>query len=127
MAIILPIPKGLTRWRGNLKGLSYERGWFKSVDNLGASPLREIYQMIPLSAKQILLDGPFKIYIYDFLRHLKICFEITSVKMLIDKANYMYYDVHVQLIYIRQLGLKSTSLPDFRLIGVFSESLFWQD
>ncbi len=36
MAIILPIPKGPMRWRGKLKGLSYER-WLKSADNLGAS------------------------------------------------------------------------------------------
>jgi hypothetical protein len=62
MAIILPIPKGPTRWRGNLKGLSYERGLLKSVENLGAPlPLREIYQMTPLSAKQISLDSPFNI------------------------------------------------------------------
>ncbi len=40
MAIILPIPKGPARWRGNLKGLSYERGLLKSADNLGASPFK---------------------------------------------------------------------------------------
>jgi hypothetical protein len=40
MAIILPIPKGPTRWRGNLKGLSCERGLLKSVENLGASPFK---------------------------------------------------------------------------------------
>ncbi len=40
MAIILPIPKGPTRWRGNLKGLSYERGLLKSPENLGASPFK---------------------------------------------------------------------------------------
>jgi hypothetical protein len=40
MAIILSISKGPTRWRGNLKGLSFERGWLKSVDNLGASPFK---------------------------------------------------------------------------------------
>jgi hypothetical protein len=40
MAIILPIPKGPTRWRGNLKGLSYERGLLKSVENLGTSPFK---------------------------------------------------------------------------------------
>ncbi len=39
-AIILSIPKGPTRWRGNLKGLSYERGWLKSADNLVASPFK---------------------------------------------------------------------------------------
>jgi hypothetical protein len=37
---ILPIPKGPTRWRGNLKGLQHERGWLKSADNLGASPFK---------------------------------------------------------------------------------------
>jgi hypothetical protein len=36
MAIILPISKGPTRWRGNLKGLSYERGRLKLANNLGA-------------------------------------------------------------------------------------------
>ncbi len=40
MAIILSIPKGPTKWRWNLKGLSYERGWLKSADNLGASPFK---------------------------------------------------------------------------------------
>ncbi len=40
MASILLIPKGPTRWHGNLKGLSYERGWLKSADNLGASPYK---------------------------------------------------------------------------------------
>jgi hypothetical protein len=42
-AIILLIPKGPTRWQGNLKGLSYKRGWLKSAENLDTSPLREIY------------------------------------------------------------------------------------
>jgi hypothetical protein len=40
MAIILSISKGPTRWRRNLKGLSYERGWLKSADNLGAFPFK---------------------------------------------------------------------------------------
>jgi hypothetical protein len=40
MAIILSIPKGPTRWRGNVKGLSYEREWLKPADNLGASPFK---------------------------------------------------------------------------------------
>ncbi len=40
MTIILQIPKGPTRWRGNLKGLPYERGWLKSAENLGASPFK---------------------------------------------------------------------------------------
>ncbi len=39
-AIILSIPKGPTRWRRNLKGLSYERGWLKLADNLGATPFK---------------------------------------------------------------------------------------
>jgi hypothetical protein len=39
-AIILSIPKGPTRWRGNLKGLSYERGSLKLANNLGASPFK---------------------------------------------------------------------------------------
>jgi hypothetical protein len=40
MVIILSIPKGPTRWRKNLKGLSYEKGWLKSADNFGASPFK---------------------------------------------------------------------------------------
>ncbi len=40
MAIILPIPKGPTRWCGNFKGLSYERALLKSVENLGVSPFK---------------------------------------------------------------------------------------
>jgi hypothetical protein len=40
MAIIPLISKAHTRWRGNLKGLSLERGWTKSAENLGASPLK---------------------------------------------------------------------------------------
>ncbi len=40
MAIIQSISKARTRWRGNLKGLSLERGWTKSAESLGASPLK---------------------------------------------------------------------------------------
>ncbi len=39
-AIILSIPKGPMRWRGNLKGLSNKRGWLNSTENLGASPFK---------------------------------------------------------------------------------------
>jgi hypothetical protein len=42
MAIIPLISKARTRWRGNLKGLSLERGWKKSAENLGASPLKRV-------------------------------------------------------------------------------------
>jgi hypothetical protein len=53
IAFLLSIPKAWRRWRGNLKGLLHERGWVKYAKNLGASPpLREIYRMIPLSAKK---------------------------------------------------------------------------
>jgi hypothetical protein len=40
MAIIQLISKGRTRQRRNVKGLSLERGWTKSAENLGASPLK---------------------------------------------------------------------------------------
>jgi hypothetical protein len=40
MASIQLISKAHTRWRGNLKGLSLERGWTKSAENLGASSLK---------------------------------------------------------------------------------------
>jgi hypothetical protein len=40
MAIMMWIPKGRTRWCGNLKGLSHERGWVKTAKNLGASPFK---------------------------------------------------------------------------------------
>jgi hypothetical protein len=89
MAIILSIPKGSTRWRGNLKGLWYERGLLKSGENLGASSLRETYRFKPLLAKQISLDSPFKaitlffstdsghIILFsgpqDFFAHLQYC------------------------------------------------------
>ncbi len=48
VAIIQLISKARTRWRGNLKGLSRERGW------------TETYRLIPHSAKKISLDSPFK-------------------------------------------------------------------
>jgi hypothetical protein len=60
IAIIQLISEAHTRWRGNLKGLSIERGWTKSAENLGASPLKRDYSLIPLSAKSISLDSPFK-------------------------------------------------------------------
>jgi hypothetical protein len=40
VAIIQIISKAPMRWRGNLKGLSLERGWTKSAGNLGASTLK---------------------------------------------------------------------------------------
>jgi hypothetical protein len=40
IAIILLIPKAHTRWRLNFKGLSHERRWVKSAENLGASPFK---------------------------------------------------------------------------------------
>jgi hypothetical protein len=45
------------RWHRNLKGFSHERGWPKSVENLGASPLRKTNQVIPFSARSTLLDS----------------------------------------------------------------------
>jgi hypothetical protein len=48
------------RWRYNLKGLSLERRWTKSAENLTPLSLRETYRLIPLSAKQISLDSPFE-------------------------------------------------------------------
>jgi hypothetical protein len=38
IAFILSLPKTLTRWRGNLKGLFQERGWVKYSENLSGSP-----------------------------------------------------------------------------------------
>jgi hypothetical protein len=48
-------PISCIRWRRHLKGLSRERGWAKSAENLGASPFK-----IPFSAKYISLDSSFK-------------------------------------------------------------------
>jgi hypothetical protein len=55
IAIVFSIPKGHVSWCRNLKGLSHESEWLKSGENLGASPLRETYRLIPLSAKSISL------------------------------------------------------------------------
>jgi hypothetical protein len=60
MAVILSIPKGCTRWCGNLKRLSHEKGRVKSAENLAAFPFQRNYQLIPLSAKVTSLDSPFK-------------------------------------------------------------------
>jgi hypothetical protein len=40
MAIIQLISKARMRWRRNLKGLSHEKRWTKSAENLGASTLK---------------------------------------------------------------------------------------
>jgi hypothetical protein len=40
MAIIQLISTACTWWRENLKGLSLERGWTKSAENLCPSPLK---------------------------------------------------------------------------------------
>jgi hypothetical protein len=42
IAIILSIPKRRMRWRGILKGLSHERGWVKSAENLGTSRCKKV-------------------------------------------------------------------------------------
>jgi hypothetical protein len=73
---ILSIPKACTRWRGNIKGLLDKRGGVKYAENLAPLPLREIYQMIPLSAKKILLDSPFKAIWY----HIRLYMYITFYK-----------------------------------------------
>jgi hypothetical protein len=44
-----------------LKGLSLERGWTKLTENPALLILRETYQLIPLSAKQISLDSPYNV------------------------------------------------------------------
>jgi hypothetical protein len=40
LEIGLSYPKSCKGWRQHLKGLSHERGWAKSSENLGASPLK---------------------------------------------------------------------------------------
>jgi hypothetical protein len=40
MEILLLVPKGYTRWCGNSKGLSDERGYVKSAENLDVSPFK---------------------------------------------------------------------------------------
>ncbi len=54
--IMLSLPKGSTRWLRNLKGLSYERVWVKSAENLGASPLKTDLS-IDTSFSQVHLAG----------------------------------------------------------------------
>ncbi len=62
MAIILSIPKDPTGWHRNLKGLSYERMVKIQLTISAPLPVREIYRMIPLSAKQISLTVPLSIF-----------------------------------------------------------------
>ncbi len=64
MAIILLIYKASTRWRRNLKGLFTREMIGKNLLKILAPlPVSGIYQMIPLPAKQISLDSPFKYFI----------------------------------------------------------------
>jgi hypothetical protein len=53
------IPNGRTRWRGNLKGLSHDRGQVKSAENIGGSLFKRDL-LTPLSAKSILLESPLR-------------------------------------------------------------------
>jgi hypothetical protein len=62
MAIMLSIPKGPTRWRGNLKGLPYEREWLKSADNLDPSPFKGDPSNDTTFSQTISLDSPFKLW-----------------------------------------------------------------
>jgi hypothetical protein len=63
MAIILSMPKGYRRRHGNFKGLSHERGWVKSVENLSDSPFKRDLSIDTTSAKSISLDSPFQLNI----------------------------------------------------------------
>jgi hypothetical protein len=60
MAIRLFIPNVHTRRRGNLKGLSHERGWIKSAENLGASPYKRDLLINTTFIQVISLDSPLK-------------------------------------------------------------------
>ncbi len=55
MAIILSISKGLTKLSENFKGLSHERGWKNSAENLGTFPFQLDLLIDTLSAKSISL------------------------------------------------------------------------
>ncbi len=63
MAIILSVPKAPKRWSGILKGLSHERVWINSVENLLSSFCSRDLST-GLSDKLISLDGLFKNIIY---------------------------------------------------------------
>ncbi len=65
---ILPIPKASTRWCRNWKALLHERGWVKSAENLSTSPFKRDLSIVPLSAKQISQDSPFKVPFPSFTK-----------------------------------------------------------
>ncbi len=46
MEIMLSIPE-----MRNICGFLYERGWVKSPENLDASPFKNLYRIMPLSAE----------------------------------------------------------------------------
>jgi hypothetical protein len=56
LEIGLSYSKSCIRWRQHLKGLSRERGWAKSSEDLGASPLKSDLS-IDTTFSQINLDG----------------------------------------------------------------------
>ncbi len=54
--------QGLYKVAQKLKGPNkIDDGWLKSAENLGASPFKRDLKMIPVTAKQISLDSPFKV------------------------------------------------------------------
>jgi hypothetical protein len=57
VAIIQLISKARTRWRGKLKGLSLEREWTKSAENLGASALKRDDLSVDNTSSQTNLAG----------------------------------------------------------------------
>jgi hypothetical protein len=66
--------QGLYEVAQKLKGSLYKRDdGLNLLKILVPLPLRGIYQMIPLPAKQILLDGPFKGIVQRKLRWVESC------------------------------------------------------
>jgi hypothetical protein len=64
MALKLSTPKGRTRWRGNLKGLSHERGWIKPAENLLAPPFKRDPFIDIIFSQVNSMDGTF-----NYIRH----------------------------------------------------------
>jgi hypothetical protein len=99
-------PNGRTKWRGNLKGLSHDKGQVKTAENIGVSLFKRDL-LTPLSAKSILLESPFKtknvssIFMGHSLQYLTVGGQSSGIS---NQAATI-----VSLVWISRLLLKSIS------------------